>query len=218
MSTSTDVPFSIDLTEPVGPASAYQRPRVYDCIPKLGPKFPGDDRPSLLPKHGGIVGFVYIQIPVEFHKALQDRGWLDIFDAKTYTIEGPSGSLDMRLMCKGAQIRGLEPTSSKRQCYIPLEYVCLKTGFDPRTGRAPEEKLEEETFTPPPPPSLDLTPEELQNAQVSEPQGAQAQEGPARVQGGDTPQREPERPEGDEPQAGPSHRPERSRRQPKTEA
>ena len=87
------------------------RPYTYDFIPQLK---------DLMPTTAGVPGVTYLQVVTGKHERFaQDDGWGDISGgSRIYTITGPEGSADMRLMCKGAPIIGGDPKSGARECMV----------------------------------------------------------------------------------------------------
>jgi hypothetical protein len=132
-------PLTVPTPQPEPRHPQPGEPYVYDHIPRLGPHRPTDTRGSLLPDGGGLPGLTYYQVPVGLKKLAQNDGWLEIVGCKTYTIVGPSGTIDCELLAKGAIIKGLDPMSSARPC-LTDELIFEVTGLDPKTGWSPRPK------------------------------------------------------------------------------
>jgi len=116
MTMNLGLPPQVARTEP---GQAY-RPQsyVYDHIPALR---------ELLPKHRGIPGFEYLQCSVSNLRRAQDEGWIEVEGTVFYTIEGPKGAADMKLLVRGRRIPGQPYDSGARLCH------CDKT-IEPLTG------------------------------------------------------------------------------------
>lgn len=100
------MPNSVDSRAPAQP---YRPTRyVYDNIPGLA---------VLLPKWRGRPGFQYFQCCVVNLRRAQDEGWVEVEGTVIYTIEGPKGSVDMKLLARGKPIPGQAPNSGARLCY-----------------------------------------------------------------------------------------------------
>jgi hypothetical protein len=104
----------MDLSMPntvsdAAPGQLY-RPRqfVFDHWPSLG---------ELLPKWQGIPGYTYFQCCVTNLRRAQDEGWVEVDNTVIYTIEGPKGSVDLKLLCRGRRIPGQPHNSGARLCF-----------------------------------------------------------------------------------------------------
>ena len=93
-----------ELTEPTD----APRPNTFDHVPDLR---------ELLPKTGGIPGVLYAQVSISNARKAQDEGWGDMHgNLAIYTITGPSGTVDCKLVCKGKPIPGQGSGSGARVC------------------------------------------------------------------------------------------------------
>ena len=82
---------------------------------------------ELLPKYRGLPGFQYFQCCVQNLRRAQDEGWTEVDNTFIYTIEGPKGSVDMKLLARGKRIPGQSHDSGARLCYCD-------TSVQPLTG------------------------------------------------------------------------------------
>jgi hypothetical protein len=91
------------------PGNAYQpRKYVFDHVPDLR---------ELLPKWRGRPGFTYLQCVTSNLRRAQDEGWVEVDNTVIYTIEGPKGSADLKLLCRGSLTPGQPHDSGARLCY-----------------------------------------------------------------------------------------------------
>ena len=106
MTTDLSLPSNVRRTEPGQP---YQPPRpfVFNHVPDLR---------ELLPKHRGRPGLEYLQCCVVNMRRAQDEGWVEVDRTVIYTIEGPKGSVDMKLFGRGKLIPGQPHDSGARLC------------------------------------------------------------------------------------------------------
>lgn len=84
-------------------------PYTYDHVPTLK---------ELLPSNGGLPGVEYMQVCDLNGKEAQDQGWGPVRDAKMFTIEGPKGSANIILACKGEPIAGASTQEGARMMYL----------------------------------------------------------------------------------------------------
>ena len=122
---------------------------VFDHVPLLGPRHKGQARGVLLPKQGGVPGFIYAQIELAKMKFYEDLGWEQVDDTATYTIAGPKDAIDMVLMCRGKAIPSVDPHCNKRTCLFS-NTLWERLGLDPATGFAIEGFEELSELTPEP--------------------------------------------------------------------
>lgn len=110
------------------------RPYTYDGhIPQLR---------ELMPTTGGVPGVTYLQVTVGNQRTAQDTGWGDISGgSRVYTIVGPKGIADMRLMCKGKPIPGGDTMSGARKCVVDAKVEDL-TGLLITKPKEPEPEPE----------------------------------------------------------------------------
>ena len=91
------------------PGAVYQPQQyVFDHWPSIQ---------ELLPKWRGRPGFTYVQCCVANLRRAQDEGWVEVDNTVIYTIEGPKGSVDLKLLCRGQLIPGQPHDSGARLCY-----------------------------------------------------------------------------------------------------
>ncbi len=95
------------------PAGAVYQPQQY-----VFPHWPS--LAELLPKFRGRPGFTYFQCCVANLRRAQDEGWVEVDNTVIYTIEGPKGSVDLKLLCRGQLIPGQPHDSGARLCYGDL--------------------------------------------------------------------------------------------------
>jgi len=95
------------------PGSVYKPPEqyVFDHIPGL---------PELLPQFRGIPGFEYFQCCVVNLKRAQEEGWVEVINTVVYTVEGPKGRTDMKLLARGNRVPGASHNSGARLCRADL--------------------------------------------------------------------------------------------------
>jgi hypothetical protein len=93
-------------------SNAQPRAYTFDHIPILR---------ELLPKQHGRPGLIYAQVHVANLRRAQDQGWREIDGTAAYTIVGPKGHIDMKLMGKGKPIAGIGHASGKRRCVYDLD-------------------------------------------------------------------------------------------------
>ena len=102
-----------NLLRPAAPTnSAWAAPGekyTFDHVPTLR---------ELLPVHAGVPGFYYLQSSLHNLKKAESEGWLEVANTVTYTISGPSGSVDCKLLCMGARVPGSAYESGKRGCLV----------------------------------------------------------------------------------------------------
>ncbi len=84
-------------------------PYNYDHVPTLK---------ELLPTTSGIPGVEYVQVCQANAKPAQDDGWGGVEGTKLYTINGPKGSSDMILACKGEPIQGASTQEGARKMFL----------------------------------------------------------------------------------------------------
>lgn len=137
------------VTTPVPPTPAVNEARIFDHMPKLGPYHEGDERASLLPKHGGLPGFHYLQVPCSLYKDAEDADWLQVDNTHTYAIVGPKGKIDCILMCQGKHLRGIAPSSIKNRCDVHRS-IYEATGHPDPTAPPTEPKATPDPKTPQP--------------------------------------------------------------------
>lgn len=138
------MPESVPATQPGEP---YQPLRyVFDHIPDLR---------ELLPKFRGRPGFTYLQCCVVNLRRAQDEGWVEVDNTVVYTVEGPKGTADLKLLCRGKLTPGQPCDSGARLC-LADKMVEELTGVwinphnhteDEETEDEPPTKVEEVTFT-----------------------------------------------------------------------
>jgi len=110
--------------------------KTYRLIPKLGPARVGDSHPSLLPILGGQPGLTYLQCPVTYLATAErdpDYKWQGVKNTSTYTLVGPLGQIDLKLMCSGTILQGSGSQSNRRECLIHKD-VEEYTGLSLITG------------------------------------------------------------------------------------
>ena len=110
----------MDLQMPAGLArtpGALKR-WVFDHIPSLK---------ELLPQYRGLPGFEYMQSCVQNLRRAQDEGWYEVEKTVIYTVEGPKGAVDMKLLARGQRIPGQSHDSGARLCFCD-------TSVEPLTG------------------------------------------------------------------------------------
>jgi len=91
---------------------------MFDHIPSIK---------ELLPQFRGLPGFEYLQCCVNNLRRAQDEGWSEVEKTVIYTIEGPKGAVDMKLLARGQRIPGQPHDSGARLC------LC-DTSVEPLTG------------------------------------------------------------------------------------
>ena len=103
---------------------------TYDHIPALK---------ELLPRLRGVPGLYYLQCAVQNQILAEEEGWAQVADTVTYSIQGPSGTCDVRLYCCGTPIPGAGYQASKRICVVD-RVIMLQTGLANSTEDAPPEE------------------------------------------------------------------------------
>ncbi len=90
------------------PGDVYiPRPFTFTHIPDLR---------ELLPKFRGRPGFEYLQCCVANLRRAQDEGWTEVEGGYIYTIEGPKGGANMKLLARGKPIPGAAYNAGARLC------------------------------------------------------------------------------------------------------
>jgi len=103
------MPDKVNRTEP---GSIYTpQTYVFDHWPSLR---------ELLPKWRGRPGFIYFQCAVVNLRRAQDEGWVEVDNTVIYTIEGPRGTVDVKLLCRGKLTPGQPHNSGERLCYADI--------------------------------------------------------------------------------------------------
>jgi len=186
---------------PEGPTTVPDPERfVFEYVPDLWDLLPATDRSA----GAGWPGVKYAQVCVHNAKRARDHGLRAIHGTEMYTVRGPSGDAHMTLMGLGEVIPGASPEAGARELFFDGEMGRL-TGhrIDPEWElwftEQPGTKPAEEPFDAP--------------VNVTSSAGAVAQQagrGDARVQARQPAQRQPARPEGDQPPAGSGDRAERT--------
>ena len=118
--------------------SAWTPPEqfTYDHIPRLR---------ELLPQLHGVPGFYYLQCAVINKRRAESEGWQEVANTVTYTIRGPSGTIDVSLYCFGSKVGGSDYKSSKRDCLVDLS-IQDATGH---TISGPTQQFDDPEATPP---------------------------------------------------------------------
>ncbi len=107
-----------------------QMPEGLNRTPGAMKRWTFDHIPSikeLLPQFRGLPGFEYLQCCVNNLRRAQDEGWSEVEKTVIYTVEGPKGSVDMKLLARGHRIPGQPHDSGARLC------LC-DTSVQPLTG------------------------------------------------------------------------------------
>ena len=135
MTMNLNMPSNVTKAEP----GAIYKPMTYifDHVPFLK---------ELLVKHRGVPGFQYLQCAVVNLRRAQDEGWLEVDNTVIYTIRGPKGEVDMKLLCRGKRIPGQPYDSGARLCFGDKTAEAL-TGLwiNPENHEDDPEEVEEES-------------------------------------------------------------------------
>jgi len=108
---------------------------VFDHFPSLR---------ELLPKFRGAPGFTYFQCCVVNLRRAQDEKWKEVDNTVVYTVEGPKGSVDLKLLCRGKLTPGQPHNSGARLCYGDLTAEPLVgLWWNPQDHTEPEPPIEE---------------------------------------------------------------------------
>lgn len=110
MSMNLNLPGNLSRAAPGQPFEAQEY--VFDHVPSLR---------ELLPQYRGLPGFEYMQCCVQHLRRAQDEGWVEVQNTVVYSIEGPNGRVDMKLLARGQRIPGQPHDSGVRLC------LCDKT-------------------------------------------------------------------------------------------
>lgn len=131
--------------ESLDPNEVWQRGNTYNmAIPRIGPLFPGDRSPSIIPSNGGRSG-------VEYYLCSRDKifdilndpdsEWQRISGMESKMIIGPKGQIECELLSSGRPIEGSVDGSTLNKMYLD-ETIPEKTGLSPDTGLAEEPEPE----------------------------------------------------------------------------
>lgn len=135
---------NLQMPEGLSRAPGPVRQWIFDHIPSLK---------ELLPQFRGLPGFEYLQCCVNNLRRAQDEGWYEVEKTVIYTVEGPKGSVDMKLLARGKRIPGQPHDSGARLC------LCDKS-VEPLTGLwINPHKHEDEDDTEPEPQTVESVPE-----------------------------------------------------------
>ncbi len=134
MTMDLTMPQNTDRTAP--PDLELDKSWVFRYVPGLK---------KLLPKHAGRPGLEYMQCCVVNLRRAQDEGWAEVENTVIYTIAGPKGAVDMKLLARGKITPGQPSNAGARLCYCDKS-VELLTGLwvNPNKHTEPDPEPEKE--------------------------------------------------------------------------